>query len=49
VIGSNDIFTSFNFFLQSVRVASMNCTDEVRALWRRIDCSGKINGTLLLE
>ncbi|WJX64702.1 hypothetical protein P8452_49448 [Trifolium repens] len=29
---------------QSVRVASMNCTDEVRALWRRIDCSGKING-----
>ncbi|GAU49365.1 hypothetical protein TSUD_252390 [Trifolium subterraneum] len=29
---------------QSVRVASMNCTDELRALWRRIDCSGKING-----
>ncbi|XP_004517296.1 uncharacterized protein At3g06530-like [Cicer arietinum] len=29
---------------QSVRVASMNCIDELRALWCRIERSGKKNG-----
>lgn len=37
-----------NFF-QAIRVASMNCIDELRALWCRIERSGKKNGTLLLE
>lgn len=35
--------------LQTVRVASMKCIDELRALWCRIEISGKKNGTSLSD
>ncbi|KAK7300089.1 hypothetical protein RJT34_10922 [Clitoria ternatea] len=31
--------------IQTVRVAAMKCIDPLRALWTRIECSGKKNGS----